>query len=465
MESGNSPFPHARPFFLNRRIRNFYNYYEEILQGMRAYSDEFGATLDFIGVDAFGSDFTLLDRCGDPALLTPSYRQDKQKRQDSLIDEIFGCYRLYQHNGNHSMTSDTLQQLLRMQQNNDPALDDPSAILFFADIFHYLLGAPACCEHSLASYSRFYDNREQRWDDEVIKAFNLPEGLKTKVVYCGERIGTVYDAIARDVGLQPGTAIVTPCSHDTSCAVLAVPDDADDWIFISSGSWSLLGTETASMILSEEAWRANMSNSSMPFRANMLKRNINGMWLMQECQRLWKKYSFDDLVALAESAPDNDFYIDVDNPRFFAPENMPVAIVDDVNVRYGVSLQADDAGSVTRICLQSLAMKYRYFTELIIRLTGKNFTKIHIVGGGGRNRMLNSLAASITGLPVISGVYEASVAGNLLLQAYGLGLVKDRAEIRQVVRNSFDLVETRPVDAEKWDPRYQKYLRDLTLSQ
>ncbi len=449
-------------FLVDRRVRNFYRYYEEILYGLRAYVKQYGPVLDSIGVDGFGSDFTLLDRSGQPAMLTPSYRQGSLEPMFDRIEQDFGAYALYRRNGNHSMVSDTLQQLLRMQKLGEPAIDNPSAILFFADIFHYLLGAPACIEHSLASYSRFYNNLEQQWDDEVFAAFKLPPGLKTKIVYCGEQIGTMHQQISHDTGLQPGTRIITPCSHDTACAALAVPDNGDDWIFISSGSWSLLGTETAGPVLSEKAFQANMSNSSMPFAANMFKKNIAGMWLMQECQRVWERYQFDQLVELAEAADADGLYINVDDRRFYAPENMPWEVADDVLTRYGVRVEPGDAGRITRICLQSSAMKYRYFIDLVIELTGKKINKIHILGGGGRNRLLNALTANITGLPVFTGVYEASVAGNLLLQAYGSGQLASRSAIRDIVKNSYPLIATKPTDHAAWDKKYQHYLAAMS---
>lgn len=445
-------------FLVDRRVRNFYRYYEDILHGLQVYARQYGPVLDSIGVDGFGSDFTLLDRSGQPAMLTPSYRQGNLESMRGRIEELFGGYALYRRNGNHSMVSDTLQQLLRMRKLGEPAIDNPGAILFFADIFHYLLGAPACVEHSLASYSRFYNNLEQEWDDEVLAAFQLPAGLKTPVVHCGEQIGTVHRQISHDTGLRPGTRIITPCSHDTACAALAVPDNGDDWIFISSGSWSLLGTETDSPVLSEKAYRANMSNSSMPFGANMLKKNIAGMWLMQECQRIWQKYRFEQLVEFAEAADADDLYIDVDEHRFYAPENMAEEVSDDVFSRYGVRIEPDDVGRITRVCLQSIAMKYRYFVDLVIDLTGKKIGKIHILGGGGRNRLLNALTANITGLPVFTGVYEASVTGNLLLQAYGYGQLATRSAIRDVVKNSCPLIKTEPRECAAWEKRYRKYI-------
>lgn len=448
-------------FFRNRRVRNFYRYYEEILHGMRAYAEEYGSELASIGVDGFGSDFILLDRNGDPATLTPSYRQDSQTPMADEIERIYGGLNLYRRNGNHSMSSDTLQQLLRMQRADDPALRDPGAILFFADIFHYLLGAPACCEHSLASYSRFYNADADAWDDEVMRKFALPAGLKTRVVRCGERIGELHRELALDTGLAPGVAIITPCTHDTACAALAVPDDNDDWLFISSGSWSLLGTETPGPVYDERAWRANLSNSSMPFAANMFKKNINGMWFMQECRRAWRRYSFEEMVDRAEAATAVDWYIDANSRKFFAPPNMPEAVGADIGERYGVRIDSGDVGQVTLICLQSIAMKYRYYVDLMREVTGKRFTKIYILGGGSKNRLLNRLTADITGLPVHTGVHEASVTGNLLLQAYGSGQLSSRGEIRRVVKNTFPITVVEPADVDAWDKRYARYLADM----
>lgn len=446
-------------FLVDKRVRNIFRFYEEILRALSLYGEREGRELRSIGVDSFGCDFTLLNRNGEIARLIPSYRDSKLESIEPVVDRTYGSYRLYRRNGNHSLPSDTLQQLIRLRRAGDPALDDTGPLLFVAEAFHYMLGGRVANEYSQASYSRFYNVHEQKWDDEVLRAFDLPAALKTEVVFCGDVAGRLRPELAAEAGLAGETEIICPCCHDTSSAALAVPDHGDDWIFISSGSWSLLGTETVAPICGELAWRHNFSNSGMPLgTTNMFKKNITGMWLMQEAKRCWKTFGDEEMVRLAEEAGDNEWYIDVNSMEFYSPTDMPGAVAKRVEQDFAAGIDRDDVGPIVRICLHSLALKYRYYLDLLRKLTGKAINKIYILGGGSRNALLNQMAADATGLPVYTGIYEGSVAGNLLLQMYGSGLLSSKAAMRQVVMDTFPLTEWLPREPELWERKYRSYL-------
>lgn len=444
-------------FFLDRRVRNIFRYYEEIVASLGRFRNEYGCDLASIGVDSYSCDFTILNRWGQPVFLTRSYRDPRLKHMGGAIEREYGGYRLYRRNGNHAIPSDTLQQLLRMRDERDPALDDPHGIMFMADTYHYLLGAGRYAEHSNASYSRIFNRHDNDWDDEVFDAFGLPKGLKTEVVYAGDVIGKIRPDIAADAGIRHGVDIITPCGHDTSCAALSIPDLGDDWAFISSGSWSLIGTETRAPILTEEAWRHNFCNSTMPLRVNMFQKGITGMWFMQQCRKAWGRHSDADIVARAEDEPDLDCFIDVNSMKFYAPPDMPRAVAGTVAADYGMVVDPDDYGQIARICLVSLAMKYRYYLELIREMTGKEIHKIYIVGGGAKNRLLNQLTASICGVPVCTAVTEGSATGNLLLQMYGSGEFSSRQDMRSALRRSFPATVYEPKSVRYWEEKYRLY--------
>lgn len=445
-------------FLVDKRFRNIFRFYEEILEALRLYGEREGRGLRSLGVDSFGCDFTLLNRNGEIARLIPSYRDSRMESVEQIVDQTYGSYRLYQRNGNHSLPSDTLQQLIRLRRAGDPALDDPGALLFVAEAFHYMLGGRIANEYSQAGYSRFYNVHDQDWDDEVMRAFGLPAALKTEVVFCGDVVGTLRQELAAEAGLDTGTEIICPCCHDTSSAALAVPDPGDDWIFISSGSWSLLGTETAAPICGEQAWRHNFSNSGMPVgTSNMFKKNITGMWLIQEAKRCWKRYGEAEMIGLAEDAPDNDWYIDVNSMEFYSPADMPLAVAARVRNDFRADVGRDDVGPIVRVCLHSLALKYRYYLDLLREITGKTINKIYILGGGSRNTLLNQMTANATGLPVYTGVYEGSVTGNLLLQMYGSGRLSSKAAMRRIVIDSFPQTEWSPREVGHWERKYQRY--------
>ena len=220
---------------------------------------------------------------------------------DSKVLEIeearYGNLRLYEVCGNQSVNNDTLRQLIKLGLEEDSVLDRAAGLLFFGDLFHFFLCGSRAVEHSLASYGKLFGQKNQAWDDSIFSAFGLPAGLKAPVVRCGARLGKVYRPLWEGAGLSKAPEIVAPATHDSACAAFAaMPGECT--VFISSGSWSIIGIRTDEPILTEAAWRFNCSNSSMPLRANMFKKLVAGAWVIQRCQREWAKVLvFADRIA------------------------------------------------------------------------------------------------------------------------------------------------------------------------
>lgn len=447
-----------------RSMRNIYRFHEEIIHGMQRYAEKYGTTLESIGVDSWGSDFVLLDREGNISALPVSYRGiPSAKKEEEYIEEKFGLKNLYMRTGNQAMPPDTINQLVRMIMNKEPCLDDPHGILFMGDLYQYLLGAEPCSEHSLVSYCRFYNNLFFDWDDEVMNALGIPQDIKTKIVYAGDTIGEVDLEILKEAGIEGSVKIITPCTHDTACAALAIPDMNDDWMFISSGTWSLIGTETEKPVINELSCKYNMSNSTMPIKTNMLKKNIQGMWVIQQCRKAWgNKISYPEIVDAAQTAEDLNVFIDVDMEEFYAPSNMAIAVSNAVKRDFGVEIDWHDVGSIARICYESLALKYRYYAEKILQAANKSVSKIYIVGGGSKNELLNQFTANATGYTVCTGVTEGSSVANILLQAYGSGEVKDKQEMRQIICNTFETKSFEPKDIEIWRKKYNIFEQQIS---
>lgn len=447
-----------------KSVRNIYRYHEEIQRAMKLYVQKYGDRLESIGVDSWGSDFVLLDREGNISRLPASYRAVSVSSDAAeMIDRDMGLEAVYMRTGNQAMPTDTLSQLVRLVRDKDSALGAADGILFMGDAYHYMLGAPACCEHSLAGYSRFYNNHENCWDREIMERLGIPERLCVPVVYAGDVIGMVDRAILKETGLSGEVKIIAPCTHDTACAAFAVPDMKDDWVFISSGTWSLLGTPTQMPVINELSYRYNLSNSSMPLRVNMLKKNIQGMWIIQQCRRAWgEKESYETLVRLAEGETENHVYIDVDREEFYAPENMAKTVADAVYRDFGIRINWEDRGKISRICYESLALKYRYYCDKILSAADKKISGIYILGGGSKNRLLNQFTANATGYPVYTGVTEGSCIGNVLIQAYGSGEIRGRNEMRQVVCNTFEKEKYCPKDTGIWNAKYDAFLHGIS---
>ena len=333
-----------------RSVRNFYRYHEEILKALKLYAEKYGPELASIGVDAWAADFVLLDRVGDIMKLPESYRYFTDTEDVlGILESKFGLRALYERNGNQRQPSDTLNQMLRLIRDRHPSMDDPRGMLFVSDMFHYLLGAEPCCEHSCVSYCGFWNQKKNDWDEDIMRAFGIPGSLRTKVVYAGDTVGYVDERILQEAGLRGPVPIITPCAHDTSTAALCIADQGTDWAFVSSGTWSLMGFETEGPVINDTAFRYNFSNSTMPLRTNMFKKNITGTWLVQQCCEAWGVNDYNRIVELTEASPDNDWIVDVNAGEFYAPESMPLAIAGAVKRDFGAMIDPDDMGTVCRV--------------------------------------------------------------------------------------------------------------------
>ena len=448
-------------FVIHDRVRDVYRYYEEIIHGIRQYAKNNQVQIVSIGVDAFGSDFGLTDKAGNLLMMPKSYRGltfDDDIYQ--LADRCMEPWNIYEYNGNQCMLSDTLHQLVRLKENGDCRLGQGCRILFVADIFHYLLCGNRGVEHSLASYSRLWNQKTDKWEDSIFGAFGLPLTLQSDVVRCTETLGYVHRETADDMGLPYCPKVIAPASHDTACAAFAVPDDGNDWMFISSGSWSLIGMETEAPVISREGWEFNASNSSMPLRTNMFKKIVTGMWIVQMCQKRWEAYTFDDIVCLASRVQENNLYIDPDHIDFYRPSDMPLAISRNIEKRYGIKINPNQPGMIARIVFESLALKYCLTVRKLIHCSKKEIKKVYVLGGGSKNALLNQYTANALGLPVLTGVTEASSVGDLLCQLYGQGLLKNRREVKDILKRTYPVTTYRPENRETWKEKFEDFMRD-----
>lgn len=445
----------------DKHIRNIYRWWEHVLEGLKRFVEKYGTHLESLGADSFGSDFVFLDGQGNIPKMPVAYRYAQPSAEALRILNDFGPERMFSICGNHTMKNDTVLQMIDEGLQKDSVLQHARGFLFFGDIFQYFLCGKACTELSMASYSKMMNQETWAWEDEIFRAFGLGDDLKMPVVRSGDRLGPVYPSICEYVGLTEAPEVVTPAIHDTADAAFAVPDRRPGTYFNSSGSWSLLGTVVDRPVLTREAWEFNSSNSNMPIDRHMFKKNVAGMWVMQRCQAEWKQYSFGEIADMAAGVTDNDFYFDPDAERFFNPRSMSEEICRDLNERYGVNIAANDVGRVARIALESLALKYRYTLERLGQICSIPAQRMYIVGGGCQNALLNRLAANACGIPIYAGIPEASVAGNILCQMYGLGEISGEEEAHTLVKNSFAIDEYLPEDTQLWQEKYRTFTAEV----
>ncbi len=438
--------------------------WEQVQQGLRSAAARYGKQVQSVGVDTWGVDFALLAD-GDELLGNPYHYRDR-RTQGALerAFEIVPREEIFRATGIQFMEINTLYQLLAMKWQESPLLGPARRMLMIPDLFHWLLSGRQTNEFTNASTTQMLDPRTGDWAHELLRRFELPLELLGPISQPGEVLGALLPDVARQTGLE-GVQVVLPPTHDTAAAVLAVPAQGTpggdpSWCYISSGTWSLMGVESPEPVLSDECLKLNFTNEGGVGRTVRLLKNITGLWLLQECRRVWNRqgrdFSWEDLTRLADQAPPLRCFINPDAPDFVAPESMPEAIRQFCN-RTGQEVPSDE-GAIVRCAVESLAMKCRQVLSWLERLTGTRVETIHIVGGGTRNTQLCQATADACGRLVLAGPVEATATGNCLMQAIAAGELGSVEEARAVVRSSFPLETYEPHNTAAWDEAYERFL-------
>lgn len=367
---------------------------------------------------------------------------------------------IFHQTGLQFLRFNSLFQLIALQQANSSALKAAKQLLFMPDLFHHWFGGQPVNEASITSTSQCYNPQTIDWAWPLLQQYNLPQHLFGKVVPAGSRLGELHPSIIQELPSKQAVPIVAPASHDTAAAVAAVPAQGNDWCYLSSGTWSLMGVELDKPIINEDVRAANFTNEGGVQGTTRFLKNIMGMWLVQECRRSFLRakhdISYEELVRLAEAETPFRSIINPDDARFMLPLDMPTAIA--AYCKETGQPQPESHGQIVRCCLESLALRYRWTKEKLTQLTGQPINVIHIVGGGCQNRLLNQLTADATGCTVLAGPIEATALGNLLTQAMGLGLVKNLDELRNIVSESFTVERFEPKGTRNGDDAYGRFL-------
>ncbi len=440
----------------------------EMLNGLRLCAGKVGS-VDGIGVDTWGVDFALLGR-GNTLLGNPRHYRDPHT--EGVMEQAFAKVpraEVYRKTGLQFMRFNSLFQLLALQRDRSPLLDVAESILFMPDLFHFFFTGVKANEFTDVSTSQLYDPTARTWAYDLVRAFGLPERMLGTIVQPGTVLGPLRPGIVSETGINPAQ-VVAPATHDTAAAVAAVPasepgglsprSSSPRWAYISSGTWSLMGVEIAGPLLTDAALGYNFTNEGGVGGTIRLLKNIMGLWLVQECRRVWerqgKAHSYEELVRLAEAASPFASLVDPDDASFILPPSMPQALGEFCR-RTGQPVP-QEPGAVVRCALESLALRYRWVMERLEELTGGKLEVIHVVGGGSQNGLLCQLAADACDRPVVAGPVEATAIGNVLVQGLGLGVLGSLAEAREVVRRSFPVQTYEPREPGRWQEPYQRFL-------
>jgi rhamnulokinase len=414
--------------------------FHEIRRGLAIAGRERKLKIDAIGVDTWGVDFALLG--ADGALLDNPhhYRDARNTGMPEKTFQMVSKEEIFEASGIQFMQINSLYQWYAAKLADAPALQVAKKLLFMPDLFNYWLTGVARAERTIASTSQFYDPRTGGFATKMLAKLGLDASILAEPVDPGVLLGSLLPDIAEFSGLG-AVPVYTSGGHDTADAVVAVPAHSrQDWCFISSGTWSLMGVELDEPVINAATLAENFTNEVGAGGKIRFLRNIAGMWLLEECRAAWAleghNFTYEELMESAAAAKPRTAVIDPD--AFLEPGHMPQRIAEFCKSS-GQEVPLDP-GQVTRVILESLAERYKQVLASIEKLTGRRIRIIHIVGGGAQNRLLNQLAADITGRVVVAGPVEATAIGNVLIQAMGAGVVKDLKEAREIVGRSF-LVE------------------------
>ncbi len=428
--------------------------WRELKDGLRKVAAR-GLPISSISTDSWGVDYLLVDASGE--IMTPvfHYRDARTARGVAAVNAVVDPKTLFEETGIQFMPLNTIYQLAAESPERRASAH---RMLMIADAVNFFLSGVARVEESNASTSQLYNPRTRDWSRTLIAAIGLPESLFPAVVSSGSKLGRLKLELAAETGLGE-IEVLASCSHDTGAAVAAVPASGDGWAYLSSGTWSLMGVELPSPLITEACREFNFTNEIGFGGSIRLLKNISGLWLVQECRRNWAEagqaFDYAELTRLAAGEEPFVSLIDPTDARFLAPTNMPAAIAS--FCRETRQAVPQTPGAIVRCALESLALLYRRTLEQIEALTGKRIELLHVVGGGSRNELLNQFTANALEIPVHAGPVEATAAGNILIQAIGLGHLPSLKAAREVVGRSMPVNVVAPQDRDIWQAAFRKF--------
>jgi rhamnulokinase len=437
----------------------------EVQNGLALAAQRFRDSIVSIGVDTWGVDYVLLSKTDELLGLPFTYRDARTRGLLAAACAKISRAEIFAQSGAQFMEINTLFQLLALQRDHPEILDAADCFLMIPDFINWCLTGVRGVEFTNATTTQFCHPKTRTWSCGLLKALELPERILPPILPPGTRLGNVRASVVQRTGIR-GAEVIAPATHDTGSAVAGVPTTRSghtDWAYLSSGTWSLLGVEVQNAVLTPGVLARNLTNEGGVDGTYRLLKNIMGLWLVQQCKRSFETHGhahdYDALVRLAESAPPFASFINPDDSRFLSPADMPAAIQG--FCRDTDQQVPDSEGALVRCCLESLALMYATVLGWIEELTGQRVEVLHIVGGGSRNALLNQFTADACGRVVCAGPVEATIFGNLLMQARARGELHSLDEIRSVIRDCTGAKQFVPQSAEAWAVQRARFDRLL----
>ena len=411
-----------------------------------------------IGVDSWGVDYGLIEVSGELIENPICYRD---QRTNDVLQDVFNQLpreEIFRRTGIQFLPFNTLFQLYAHAGDGIP--EEATRLLMMPDLVNLFLSGRAVTEYTNATTTQMINAGTRTWDREIIDRLGLPASLLAEIVSAGSNLGLVKPVLAKELSLE-GVRVIAPATHDTGSAVAGTPLE-NGWAYISSGTWSLVGVERQTPLINDEVARANFTNEGGVFGTIRFLKNVMGLWILESCRKEWRERGRDvdyrSLLEQVAAIEGRGAVIFPDDHRFFNPPVMLDAISAQlIETGWDDSVDSGNPALVAKTILDSLALRYASVLRSIESLTGEKIEGLHVVGGGSRNDYLNQATATATGLPVRAGPGEATVIGNVLVQAIAAGRFDSLATARQYVRRHALLTEYQPRPSPDWDEATRRY--------
>ncbi len=418
--------------------------WHEITEGIRRVSP--GALS--IGIDTWGVDFALLDSQGKLVANPVHYRDARTNGMFEWIFERVPRRMVFERTGIQFQFFNTSLQLASLVRDQSPWLDHARTFLTMPDLLSYWLSGEMSCEFTNVTTTQIYNPHTQNWDYETLNALGIPTDIFPTIVPAGTIKGD-YN----------GIKVIAPACHDTGSAVVAVPTTTENYAYLSSGTWSLIGLELPKPVITDASYVANVTNEGGVYGTYRFLKNVAGLWLSQQCEATWQGeghvYSYEELTAKAQEAAPFRSLIDPDDSLFITPGDMPARIRE--YCRRTHQPEPETVGQVMRTIYESLALKYRVSLDCLTQLSGRTVDRLHIIGGGARNVLLNQMTADCINREVVAGPFEATALGNAIIQFITLGEIDNVTQAREILSHTIEAIHYEPRESAAWDEAYERY--------
>ena len=442
---------------------NIFSIFDELKTGLKKCLQDFGVQPDSIAIDTWGVDFAFVDKDGMIASLPFAYRDHRTDHAMEDFYQIIPKEELYLMTGIQLMQFNSLFQLFVNHQTRASQYLSGKDLLFMPDALSYLFCGVKKNEFSIASTSQMLKPGLLAYEERLFRAMGVDQSIMQEIVLPGTLLGPIKPEVQRETGSKE-IPVIAVASHDTASAIVSVPAIGKNWAYISSGTWSLMGIESDKPLISKEILDLNFTNEGGAEGTTRFLKNIMGMWLLQECRRIWSRevnYSWSEMVDLSTLSEPFKCLIDPDDTSFLNPADMPLAITD-YCVKTGQT-PPNKHGEFIRCIFESLALKYSLTLDSIRSVYSHPIDQIHIIGGGANNELLCQYTANALGIPVVAGPTEATAIGNIMIQAKALQQVSSMEEIRAMVANSFETKTFTPHEPEIWVSQMARFKKILSL--